>query len=176
MSGSSFQNEIPPARVNIKLDIDKGGAQKKMELPFKMLVLGDFSQKSESGKLVDKEKVNINKDNFNQVMESMDLGLNLSVENKLNPQGGDLKVDLKFKNMKSFDPMEVVRQVPQLSKLLAARNLIKDLKSNLMDNKEFRKKLEAVMHDQTAMDSLVAELDKIVPLDEDKDGKEEAKG
>jgi len=41
MAGS-FQNEIPPARVNIKLDIDKGGAQKKVELPFKMLVLGDF--------------------------------------------------------------------------------------------------------------------------------------
>jgi type VI secretion system protein ImpB len=169
-SGSSFQNEIPPARVNIKLDLDKGGAQKKVELPFKMLVLGDFSQKEASGKLVDKEKININKDNFNQVMESMDLGLNLSVENKLNPGGGDLKVDLKFKNMKSFDPMEIVKQVPQLSKLLAARNLVKDLKSNLMDNKEFRKKLESVMQDKTAMDSLVAELDKIVPMDE---GKEE---
>ena len=167
-SGGSFQNEIPPARVNIKLDIDKGGAQKKAELPFKMLVLGDFSQKGEGSKLVDKEKINLTKENFNQVIESMDLGTSLSVENKLNPGGGDIKVDLKFKNMKSFDPMEVVKQVPQLSKLLAARNLVKDLKSNLMDNKEFRKKLEAVMHDKTAMDSLVAELDKIVPMDDGK--------
>ncbi len=162
---SSFQNEIPPARVNIKLDIDKGGAQKKTELPFKMLVLGDFSQKGDGDKLVQKEKINVNKDNFNQVMESMDLGLNLTVENKLNPEGGDLKVDLKFKNAKSFDPIEVIRQVPELSKLLAARNLVKDLKSNLLDNKEFRKKLEGIMQDQTAMDSLVAELDKIVPMD-----------
>lgn len=170
MAGS-FQNEIPPARVNIKLDIDKGGAQKKTELPFKMLVLGDFSQKGDSTRLVDKEKININKDNFNQVMESMDLGLNMSVENKINPGGGDIKVDLKFKNMKSFDPLEIVKQVPQLSKLLAARNLIKDLKSNLMDNKEFRKKLEAIMADRGAMDSLVAELDKIVPMHE---GGEEA--
>ncbi len=165
-SGGSFQNEIPPARVNIKLDIDKGGAQKSMELPLKMLVLGDFSQKGEGGKLVDKEKININKENFNQVMESMNLGLNFSVENKLNPDAGDLKVDLKIKNMKSFEPMEIIKQVPALSKLLAARNLVKDLKSNLMDNKEFRKKLEAVMADQTAMDSLVAELDKIVPMAE----------
>ena len=166
MSGSSFQNEIPPARVNIKLDLDKGGAQKKAELPFKMLVLGDFSQKEGGARLVDKEKINVNKDNFNQVMESMNLGLNLTVENKINPGGGDMKVDLNFKNMKSFDPLEVVKQVPQLSKLLAARNLVKDLKSNLMDNKEFRKKLEAVMQDKTAMDSLVAELDKIVPMDD----------
>lgn len=165
MAGS-FQNEIPPARVNIKLDIDKGGAQKKVELPFKMLVLGDFSQKGDSGRIVDKEKININKDNFNQVMESMDLGLNMSVENKINPGGGDLKVDLKFKNVKDFSPIEIVKQVPQLSKLLAARNLVKDLKSNLMDNKEFRKKLEGIMQDKTAMDSLVAELDKIVPMDE----------
>ncbi len=169
MAGS-FQNEIPPARVNIKLDIDKGGAQKKVELPFKMLVLGDFTGKDDSRRLVDREKININKDNFNQVMESMDLGLNFSVENKINPEGGDLKVDLKFKNMKSFDPIEIVKQVPQLSKLLAARNLVKDLKSNLMDNKEFRRKLEAIMQDQGAMDSLVAELDKIVPMEEKKDG------
>jgi type VI secretion system protein ImpB len=166
-AGGSFQNEIPPARVNIKLDIDKGGAQKKVELPFKMLVLGDFSNKESGARLTDREKININKDNFNQVMESMDLGLNMSVENKINPGGGDLKIDLKFKNMKSFDPLEIVKQVPQLSKLLAARNLVKDLKSNLMDNKEFRKKLEAVMQDQTAMDSLVAELDKIVPMEKD---------
>jgi type VI secretion system protein ImpB len=165
MAGS-FQNEIPPARVNIKLDIDKGGAQKKVELPFKMLVLGDFSQKGDTTRLVDKEKINVNKDNFNQVMESMDLGLNMSVENKINPGGGDMKVDLKFKNIKSFDPLEIVKQVPQLSKLLAARNLVKDLKSNLMDNKEFRKKLEAIMSDKGAMDSLVAELDKIVPMGE----------
>jgi type VI secretion system protein ImpB len=167
MAGS-FQNEIPPARVNIKLDIDKGGAQKKVELPFKMLVLGDFTGKEDGKRLVDRDKININKDNFNQVMESMDLGLNFSVENKINPGGGDLKVDLKFKNMKSFDPLEIVKQVPQLSKLLAARNLVKDLKSNLMDNKEFRRKLEAIMQDQGAMDSLVAELDKIVPMEEDK--------
>jgi type VI secretion system protein ImpB len=168
MAGS-FQNEIPPARVNIKLDIDKGGAQKKVELPFKMLVLGDFSQKGDSTRLIDKEKINVNKDNFNQVMESMDLGLNMSVENKINPGGGDMKVDLKFKNIKDFNPLEIVKQVPQLSKLLAARNLVKDLKSNLMDNKEFRKKLEAIMSDKTAMDSLVAELDKIVPMSEDGD-------
>jgi type VI secretion system protein ImpB len=173
MAGS-FQNEIPPARVNIKLDIDKGGAQKKVELPFKMLVLGDFTGKEDGKRLVDREKININKDNFNQVMESMDLGLNFSVENKINPEGGDLKVDLKFKNMKSFDPIEIVKQVPQLSKLLAARNLVKDLKSNLMDNKEFRRKLEAIMQDQGAMDSLVAELDKIVPMEEKKEGEASA--
>ncbi len=119
MSGN-FQNEIPPARVNIALNVDKGGAQKKLELPMKMLVMGDFSQKGDTTRLADKEKISVNKDNFNQVMESLDLGVTMSVENKLNPDGGDIKVNLKFKDMKSFDPIEVVKQVPQLSNLLAA--------------------------------------------------------
>ncbi len=171
---SSFQNEIPPARVNIQLSMDKGNAQKKVELPMKVLVLGDFSQKGDTGKLTDKEKININKDNFNQIMESMDLGLSLSVENKITTGGGDLKVDLKFKDIKSFDPTEIVKQVPQLSKLLAARNLVKDLKSNLMDNKEFRKRLEAALKDKTAMESLVADLERIAPMQGDSEEKAEA--
>lgn len=169
MSGN-FQNEIPPARVNIQLNVDKGGAQKKVELPLKMLVLGDFSQKGDTTRIADKEKINITKDNFNQVMESLDLGLNFSVENKLNPEGGDIRVDLKFKDMKSFEPSEIVKQVPQLSKLLAARNLVKDLRANLLDNREFRKRLEAVLKDKTAMESLLTDLDKIVPMDENGNG------
>ena len=167
-SEASFQNEIPPARVNIKLDIDKGGAQKKVELPFKMLVLGDFSNREAGGRLADKEKINVHKENFDQVMASMDLGLKMDVEDKLNPEGGELEVRLRFKDTASFEPIEIAKQVPRLSKLLAARNLLKDLKSNLMDNKEFRRKLESIMQDRTAMDGLVAELDKFVPMDGNK--------
>ncbi len=164
MSGN-FQNEIPPARVNIQLNVDKGDAQKKVELPLKMLVMGDFSQKGDTTRFTDKEKISVNKDNFNQVMDSLDLGLSLTVANKLNPDAGDIKVDLKFKDMKSFDPTEIVKQVPQLSNLLAARNLVKDLRSNLLDNREFRKRLEAILKDKTAMESLRAELNQIVPME-----------
>ncbi len=165
MSGN-FQNEIPPARINIALNVDKGGAQKKVELPCKLLVMGDFSQRGDTTSVVNKERVNINKDNFNQVMESMNLSTSFSVENKLTPGGGDIKVDLKFKDMKAFDPIEIIKQVPQLSKLLAARNLIKDLRSNLLDNREFRRRLEGVVKDKAAMESLLAELDKFVPMKE----------
>ncbi len=164
MSGN-FQNEIPPARVNIQLNVDKGGAQKKVELPLKMLVMGDFSQKGDTTRLADKEKISVNKDNFNQVMDSLDLKLDFSVENKINPDGGDLKVNLKFKDMKSFEPQEVVKQVPELSKLLGARNLLKDLRSNLLDNREFRKRLEGIIKDKTAMDGILAELENVVPSD-----------
>jgi type VI secretion system protein ImpB len=160
MAGS-FQNEIPPARINLKLDVGKGNAKKKIELPLKTLVVGDFSFQKHSDRLSDREKISINKENFTQVMESMDLKLNYTVENKLTGTG-DLKVDLGVKNMDSFKPENVAKNIPALSKMLAARNLLKDLKSNLLDNREFRKRLEDIIKDPGAMKSLQEELKKIV--------------
>jgi type VI secretion system protein ImpB len=163
MAGSSFQNEIPPARVNIQLSVDKGNAQKKTELPLKMLVLGDFTQRKDDTRIAEREKININKSNFDQVMESLNLGVKTVVSNKVKDDGSDLQVDLKIKNMKSFDPSEIVKQVPELSKLMAARNLIRDLGSNLLDNREFRKRMEGILKDKSAIDSILAELDKTAP-------------
>jgi len=94
-------------------------------------------------------------------MESMALKLNCNVENKLTGTG-DIKVDLKVKNMDSFKPENVAKSIPALSKMLAARNLLKDLKSNLLDNREFRKRLEDILKDPGAMKSLQEELKKIV--------------
>jgi type VI secretion system protein ImpB len=161
MAGS-FQNEIPPARINLKLDVGKGNAKKKIELPLKMLVMGDFSFKQRDDRIADREKISINKENFGQVMESMDLKLKYNVENKITGNG-DLQVDMDIKGMDSFKPENVAKNVPALSKMLAARNLLKDLKSNLLDNREFRKRLEGIIKDPEAMKSLQEELKKIVP-------------
>ncbi|HLV33297.1 MAG TPA: type VI secretion system contractile sheath small subunit [Chitinispirillaceae bacterium] len=169
MAGS-FQNEIPSARINLKLDVGKGDAKKKTELPLKMLVLGDFSFKNKSERVTDREKISINKNNFEQVMESLDLNLNFNVDNKISNEG-ELNVDLDIKNMNSFKPENVAKNVPALSRLLGARNLIKDLKSNLLDNREFRKRLEDIIKDPNAVQSLQEELKKIVP-EEKKDSEE----
>lgn len=163
MAGSSFQNEIPPARVNIQLSVDKGNAQKKTELPLKLLVLGDFTQRKDDARVADREKININKNNFDQVMDSLNLKVETAVDNKLKEDGSQMAVALKIKGMKSFDPAEIVKQVPELSKLMAARNLIKDLGSNLLDNREFRKRMEGILADKSAMEGILAELDKAVP-------------
>ncbi|MCX7725774.1 MAG: type VI secretion system contractile sheath small subunit [Chitinispirillaceae bacterium] len=161
MSGS-FQNEIPAARINLKLDVGKGDAKKKMELPLKLLVLGDFSLKNKGERLAEREKISINKNNFEQVMESMNLNLKYNVENKITGKG-DLHVDLNIKNMDSFKPENVAKSVPELSRLLAARNLLKDLKSNLLDNREFRQRLEEILKNPDAVKSLQEELSKLLP-------------
>jgi type VI secretion system protein ImpB len=161
MAGS-FQNEIPAARINLKLDVGKGNAKKKVELPLKMLVMGDFTQKKRTQRVGEREKININKNNMEQVMKSAGLKLNYAVDNKLTGQG-DLKVDLDVTGMDSFKPENVAKNIPELSKLLAARNLLKDLKSNLLDNRSFRARLEEIIKDPTAAKALHEELKKIVP-------------
>jgi type VI secretion system protein ImpB len=101
-------------------------------------------------------------------MESMDLKLKYNVDNKLTGEG-DLGVDMDVKNMDSFKPENVAKNVPALSKMLAARNLLKDLKSNLLDNREFRKRLELIIKDPSAVKSLQEELKKVVPETKDPD-------
>lgn len=168
MAGS-FQNEIPPARINLKLDVGKGDAKKKIELPLKMFVASDFSSKEHDKRVAEREKIAINKNNFTQVMESMDITLNYTVDNKLSDKGGDIPVSLKIKDMNSFRPENVAKEVPSLSRLLAARNLIKDLKSNILDNRELRKRLETIIKDPEATKALQEQLKKLVPDEEPKE-------
>jgi type VI secretion system protein ImpB len=158
---NSYQNEIPPARINIQLSVDNGGAQKKMELPLKLLVLGDFKMDGDESRIIEREKVNINKDNFDGVMQSLNVELKSSVENRLKKDNSELPIELKFNSIKSFEPMEIVKQVPDLNRLMAVRNLIKDLGSNLLDNREFRKKMETILKDKNSTSLVLKELTQI---------------
>jgi type VI secretion system protein ImpB len=154
--------------------VGKGDAKKKTELPLKMLVLGDFSMKNKGDRVAEREKISINKNNFEQVMESMDLNVKYNVENKLTGDG-DLGVDLDIKNLDSFKPENVAKNIPELSRLLGARNLLKDLKSNLLDNREFRRRLEEILKNPDAAKSLQDELLKIVPKEEAAEEKKDEK-
>ncbi|PHM66956.1 hypothetical protein Xsto_00608 [Xenorhabdus stockiae] len=159
----SFQNEVPKARVNIKLDLHTGGAQKKVELPLKLLVMGDYSNGQEQRPLSEREKININKNNFNSVLADFQPGVKLTVENTLAGDGSEENVALSFKDMKDFEPEQVARQIPQLRAMLAMRNLLRDLKSNLLDNVEFRRELEAILKDSSLSDELRSELAGLAP-------------
>ncbi|QCR36000.1 type VI secretion system contractile sheath small subunit [Nissabacter sp. SGAir0207] len=154
----SFQSEIPKARVNIKLDLHTGGAQKKVELPLKLLVAGDFSHGQEHRPISEREKMNIDKNNFDSVLSDLHPCVNLTVENTLAGDGSEESVKLVFNEMKDFEPERVARQIPQLKAMLAMRNLLRDLKSNLLDNTTFRKELEAILKDPALSDDLRDEI------------------
>ncbi|MFP1764339.1 type VI secretion system contractile sheath small subunit [Lonsdalea quercina] len=162
---SSFQNEIPKARVNLKLDLHTGGAQKKTELPLKLLAVGDFSNGQENCPLSERGKVNVDKNNFNSVLAEFSPSVNLSVENTLAGDGNEENVALTFRDMKDFEPEQVARQIPQLKAMLAMRNLLRDLKSNLLDNQAFRKELEKILLDPALSNELRTELSSLAPKD-----------
>jgi type VI secretion system protein ImpB len=163
MASNSFQNEVPKARVNIKLDLHTGGAQRKVELPLKLMLMGDYSNGKEQRPLSERSKVSINKNNFDSVLSEFSPGLKLIVEDTLAGGGGEVPVELNFQRMKDFEPEHVARQIPQLRALLAMRNLLRELKANLLDNATFRVELERILKDEVLSDALRKELAGLAP-------------
>lgn len=87
-------------------------------------------------------KVNLNKNNFDSVLSEYSPKVNLTVKNTLAGDGSEDNISLTFQSMKDFTPEQVSRQIPQLKAMLSMRNLLRDLKANLLDNQAFRKELE----------------------------------
>lgn len=144
---NSFQNEIPKARINLKLDLHTGGASKKTELPLKLLVAGDFSNGKEKASISERSKININKNNINSVLADYAPDVRYAVKNTLADDNSEETITLSFRHMNDFSPEAVACQIPQLKAMLAMRNLLRDLKANLLDNQTFRKELEKILLD-----------------------------
>ena len=159
---NSYQNEVPAARVNIELDLHTGGSKKKVELPLKILSVGDYGRGKDKRTLSEKEKVSINKNNFDAVLKDFKPEAALTVPNTLADDGSDVNVNISFESMNDFSPEQVAKKIPQLRSLLAMRNLLRDLKSNLLDNATFRYELEKIVKDEQLSDELRAELESIV--------------
>lgn len=167
MSGS-FQDEIPPSRVNIRYVKDTGGAQEELELPLKLLVLGDFTMKDDATPLEERSRVSIDKNNFGAVFKDHKLSVDLVVPNTLAGEG-DLALKLDFQSLDDFTPTGIAGKIPELAMMLEARNLLKDLKAKVISNRDFRKHLENIVKDRSKMESVISELDKIAPVSADKE-------
>jgi len=159
----TFQKEIPRARVNISLELETNGASTSKELPLKMLVVGDYSNGKNQQELEERERVPISKNNLDQVLKNTAPQAKFLVDNKITGEGS-IGVDLTFDSFKSFDPEQVAAQIPELNKMMAMRNLLKDLKSNLLDNSSLRKELERVLQNKPELEELKAKLEDIAPL------------
>jgi len=159
---NSFQNEIPDARINITLDVETEGAKEKKELPLKILVLGDFSQGKDKRTLVDRERISIDKNNFDDVLKELNPGLYIHVNNKIEENGKDVSVRIGLDSMHSFSPDGLVKAIPELRTLLAMRNLLKDFKSNVLENPMLRKELSRVVNQKNQLEELNKYLEKWV--------------
>jgi type VI secretion system protein ImpB len=138
---------VRPPRVQLSYDVEIGDAIESKELPFVMGVLGDFTGQQDPDKplpkLRDRKFVNVDLDNFDEVMEGMAPKASYRVKNRLSPEGGEFAVNLDFKALDDFTPEAVVQQVEPLRKLLEARTKLSDLRNKLAGND----KLEDVLND-----------------------------
>ena len=150
----------PKERVNIVYKPATGDAVEEKELPLKMLMMGDYTGRKDDTPLGERKIISVNKDNFSDVMQGQDLNLKFGVENKLDESGdaGDMAIDLKINTLKSFNPEEVAKQVPELKKLLDLRNALTALKGPLGNIPAFRKKIQQMVGDDAARAKIMAEL------------------
>lgn len=134
-------------RVQLSYDVEIGDAIEHKELPFVMGVMGDFTGQPDPAnplpRLKERKFVNVDLDNFDDVMGSMAPSASFRVKNRLGDDGGEFAVDLRFKQLDDFRPEAVVQQVEPLRKLLEARTKLSDLRNKLAGND----KLEDVLSD-----------------------------
>lgn len=162
-SKESLQHKIDrvrPPRVQITYDVEVGGAIELKELPFVVGVMGDFVGKPEEPlpALKNRKFVEIDPDNFNQVLSGMKPRLAYSIENKLQDDGSKLGIDISFNSIEDFEPDQIVQQVEPLRKLVEARQKLSDLRSKMDGNEKLENLLEGIISDVDKQKELSAAL------------------
>jgi type VI secretion system protein ImpB len=147
-------------RVHITYEVETEGAEILRELPFVVGIMGDFSGDPTQPlrPLSERKFIQIDRDNFNEVMARMTPGLNLRVENKLADDGSEMAVALKFNAIEDFEPARVAEQVPALKALLETRNKLRDLMSKVDRSEELEGLLEQILTNETELKSLSGQL------------------
>jgi type VI secretion system protein ImpB len=149
----------PKERVNIVYRPATGDAKEEIELPLKLLVVGDFTSSPDDRMVEEREPINIDKDNFNEVLKAQNLNLDLTVPNKLSDDpDAELNVSVKFESIKDFEPEAIAKNTPELNKLLELREALNSLKGPMSNRPEFRKKIQELIKDEAAREQLLKEL------------------
>ncbi len=138
---------VRPPRVNITYDVEVGGAIELKELPFVLGVLGDFVGKPEEPlpALKNRKFIEIDQDNFNQVMAGMKPRVAFTTDNKLQDDDSKLGIDLKFSSIEDFEPDNIAQQVEPLRRLVEARQKLSDLRSKMDGNEKLESMLEDII-------------------------------
>lgn len=149
-------NRVRKPRVHISYDVETEGASVQKELPFVVGVMGDFSGDPTTPlkPLKDRRFVQIDRDNFDEVLKSMTPGLELKVKNTIAGDDSEFAVNLKFESMEDFEPAAIVNQVEPLKKLLETRNKLRDLSTKADRSEELENILERVLNNEADLNEL----------------------
>ena len=151
----------PKERINVKFVPATGDQQAEVELPLKMMVLGDFSGQADETPLEERRPVSVDKNTFASVLKDMDLERDIEVSNVLvddDPEA-TLQLKLKFEKLADFSPDAIVEQVPELKSLADLREALTALKGPLGNMPAFRKALGELVEDDDKRTALLSELE-----------------
>ncbi|MDC3956748.1 type VI secretion system contractile sheath small subunit [Polyangium jinanense] len=150
-----------PPRVQITYDVETGNAIEKKEIPFVVGVLSDLGRNEANPlpKLKDRKFVEIDRDNFNDVLASTKPEITVKVDDVLKGTG-KIGIPLTFTHLDDFRPERLVERIPELRKLLRARERLNDLLAKLEGNDELSAALREVMESTDALQKITAEVSK----------------
>jgi type VI secretion system protein ImpB len=159
MSKKKAGSVAPKERVNISYKPAVGDANAQIELPLTVLVMGQFSSQPDDRVIEEREVVNVNKNNFDDVMSSMDLNVEFSVANKLSDtDGDDITININPQSLKDFTPDRLVETVPELKKVIELRNALKALKGPLGNVPKMRRTIQSMITDESQREKLIKEV------------------
>ncbi|MBE0366073.1 type VI secretion system protein ImpB [Pseudoalteromonas ulvae UL12] len=149
----------PKERINISYRPATGAAKEGIELPFKVLVLGDFTQTKDSETTESRKLINVNSHNFDDVMEELNLKVNFSVPNKMISDSDEvIEISLDINKLKDFEPDQIIEQVDELKKILELREALKSLKGPLGNSPQMRRQIQRLLADESSRNELKKEI------------------
>jgi type VI secretion system protein ImpB len=168
MISQSIQSKLSRVRkprVHITYDVETEGAVIQKELPFVVGVIGDFSGKPTTPlpALKDRKFVQIDRDNFNEVLERMRPALSLKIPNLLKGDGSELPVQLDFHSMEDFEPGRVAKKIEAIATLLDVRNKLKELLTKADRSPDLEDLLEHILQNENMRKELAGDLEQSTP-------------
>lgn len=154
-------NEIPKSRLTLRYRTDVDGEKADMELPFRLMVMGDFSQgtsKDQKTPLEQRQIRNFDGKNLNSVMADMGMSVEVSVPNRIDGNG-EVDVRLPITSMRSFEPEAIIEAVPKMKALLRLRKVLNEVQGNMDNRREFRDLVRQLGSNPEAAEALKKELE-----------------
>lgn len=154
-----IQDKLPKSRITLVYRTKINGQPEDVKLPFRVVVLGDFSLGSSTDRQVDldeRKMRSVNGSNISELMKDMGMSVSFEVDDKVSSDGeGKMQVELPINRMKSFHPDEIVHHVPKLKALMLLRKLLLEMQSDIDNRKELRRKLYELFSDKEQLQKLL---------------------